>query len=131
MSKFALGSIDSINGKQTFNQLEVNGQKQLDNFESDLSDTTYVSEFKTLLAYMEYVANNKTLPQNKFKDITPKKQKIKEYEFKSKHLRIYAIQQTNGKIIVLCGFKNNQKEDINKFRSLKKQYLDSLVPNNK
>jgi hypothetical protein len=128
MSKFALKEIESINGKQTFNQLEVNGQKQLDTFETDLSDTTYMSEFKTLLTYMEYIANNKTLPHTKFKDITPKKQKIKEYEFKSKHLRIYAIQQPNGKIIVLGGFKNNQKEDINRFRLLKKQYLDSLIP---
>ena len=128
MSKFALKDIESINGKQTFNQLEVNGQKQLDNLEADLSDTTYISEFKTLLTYMEYTANNKTLPQTKFKDITPKKQQVKEYEFKSKHLRVYAIQQVNGKIIVLGGFKNNQKEDIKKFRSLKKQYLDSLIP---
>ncbi|OOV25053.1 hypothetical protein BXU11_16005 [Flavobacterium sp. LM5] len=131
MSKFALKDIESINGKQTFNQLEVNGQKQLDKFEADLSDTTYISEFKTLLTYMEYVANNKTLPQTKFKDITPKKQQVKEYEFKSKHLRVYAIQQTNGKIIVLGGFKNNQKDDINRFRSLKKQYLDSLIPKKK
>lgn len=128
MSKFALRNIEAINGKQTFNQLEVNNQKQLDDFETELSDTTYISEYKTLLTYMEFVANNKTLPNTKFKDITPKKEKVKEYEFKSKHLRIYAIQQTNGKIIVLCGFKNNQKEDINKFRSLKKQYLESLIP---
>ncbi|MDR7211997.1 hypothetical protein [Flavobacterium piscis] len=131
MPKFALSNIEAINGKQTFNQLEVNDQKQLDIFETELKDTTYISEFGTLLTYMEYVANNRTLPHTKFKDITPQKQKVKEYEFKSKHLRIYAIQQMNGKIIVLCGFKNNQKEDINKFRSLKKLYLESLIQKKK
>ncbi|MEA5139920.1 hypothetical protein [Arcicella rigui] len=104
----------------------VDGNGQLDEFENDLKDTTYWSEFKTLLAYMDFVANNRTLPQTKFKDITPAKELVKEYEFKSKHLRIYAIHQPNGKIVILGGYKNNQKNDINKFRSLKKQYLDSL-----
>ena len=75
--------------------------------------------------------NKKTTPlehkKNFHEEIKLKQNQVKEYEFKSKHLRVYAIQQINGKIIVLGGFKNNQKEDINKFRSLKKQYLDSLV----
>ncbi len=126
MPKFVLKNIKSINGKQQFNQLVVDGNGQLDEFENDLKDTTYWSEFKTLLAYMDFVANNRTLPQTKFKDITPAKELVKEYEFKSKHLRIYAIHQPNGKIVILGGYKNNQKNDINKFRSLKKQYLDSL-----
>lgn len=126
MPKFVLKNIKSINGKQQFNQLVVDGNGQLDEFENDLKDTTYWSEFKTLLVYMHFVANNRTLPQTKFKDITPAKELVKEYEFKSKHLRIYAIHQPNGKIVILGGYKNNQKNDINKFRSLKKQYLDSL-----
>lgn len=126
MPKFALENIASVNGKQQFNQLVVDGSGQLDEFENDLKDTTYWSEFKTLLAYMDFVAKNRTLPQNKFKDITPAKELVKEYEFKSKHLRIYVIHQPNGKIVILGGYKNNQKNDINKFRSLKKQYLDSL-----
>lgn len=75
---------------------------------------------------MEYAANGNSLPDTKFKDVTPDGTAVKEYEFKSKHLRVYAIKQTNGKIIVLDGFKTNQKADFKRFRSLKEQYLNSL-----
>ncbi|WP_353076689.1 hypothetical protein [Flavobacterium sp.] len=123
MSKFALHKIETIKGKQVFSQLEINGVKQLDAFEKDLVGTTYESEFKQLLTLMEYVANNKTLPDTKFRDITPQKEKVREYEFKSKHLRIYSIQQFGGKIIVVGGYKKDQKKDIKSFRSIKKQFL--------
>jgi hypothetical protein len=124
MSKFALHNIESINGKQLFFQLEINGIKQLDVFEEELIGTTYDGEFKTALTLMDFIANNRTLPKTKFRDITPKKESVKEYEFKTKHLRIYAINKPGGKIIVLGGFKNNQKSNINLFRSIKKQYLN-------
>jgi hypothetical protein len=72
---------------------------------------------------MEFVANGISLPASKFKDITPKKQIVKEYEFKSRHLRLYAIKTSKGKIVVLCGYKNKQNRDIRTFRSIKKRYL--------
>ena len=75
---------------------------------------------------MEYLGNNKSLPKTKFRDVTPKGEKIKEYEFKSKHLRIYAIQKPMGKIIIPGGYKTNQAKDFIKFRSLKRQLLISL-----
>jgi hypothetical protein len=77
---------------------------------------------------MSFIANLNSLPHSKFKDITPDKEEIKEYEFKSKHLRIYCIKKPNGKIIILGGYKNNQSSDIIKFRSIKQQYLKSLKP---
>ena len=126
MLKFTTERIDAIHCLQQFEQLVVNGDGQLNIFEKDLKDTTYQSEFKTLLTYMEYLGNNGTLPKTKFRDVTPKGEKVKEYEFKSKHLRIYAIQKTNGKIVILGGYKNNQYKDFGRFRSLKKQLLASL-----
>ena len=126
MPKFATERIKTINCLQEFDQLIIDGAGQLDIFERDLSYTTYQSEFRTLLTYMEYLGNNKSLPKTKFKDVTPKGEKVKEYEFKSKHLRIYAIQKLNGKIIILGGYKTNQDKDFIKFRSLKKLLLISL-----
>lgn len=79
-----------------------------------------------LFSYMEFIANGKTLPYTKFKDITPKKEQEKEYEFKTKHLRVYAIKKKNGKIIIMGGYKNSQKKDISKFRSIKEEYIKSL-----
>jgi len=83
MPKFATERIKVISCRQEFDQLFIDGAGQLDIFENDLKGTTYQSEFKTLLTYMEYLGNNKSLPKTKFRDITPKGEKIKEYEFKS------------------------------------------------
>ena len=126
MPKFAINRIETLKCLQEFDQLIIDGEGQLDVFEKDLYDTTYLSEFKTLLTYMEYLGNNRSLPKTKFRDVTPKGEKIKEYEFKSKHLRIYAIQKLNGKIIILGGYKTNQDKDFIKFRALKKKYIDFL-----
>ena len=125
MHTFALEKIDSIKGKQTAEQLFVDGVGQLDSFEKDLIGTTYQGEFNTLLTYMEYICNNNSLPKTKFREIKPSSTP-KEYELKSKHLRLYMIQKPGGKIIIFGGYKTNQANDIGKFKSLKKQYLKSL-----
>ena len=73
------------------------------------------------------VANLKMLPKEKMRDLTPKNEFVKEYEIKTKHLRIYFIhQKQKGKIIILGGFKNMQPKDIERFRVIKKQYLNTL-----
>jgi len=125
MHTFALQKISVIKGIQRFEQLMVDGIGQLDEFEKDVMGTTYSGELKKLFTYMEYLSNNNTLPEKIFRELKPSKNP-KEYEFKSKHLRIYVTQQFSGKIVVIGGYKNSQKQDIKKFRSLKKQYLDSL-----
>lgn len=127
MSNFALKKYELIDGHQEFDLLVVDDKVQFEDFEADLlGNKQYCSELKTIVAYMEAVANNKSVPSTKFKDITPEKETVKEYEFRSKHLRIYAIKKENGKIIILGGFKKNQSKDFIKFRSLKKQYLGTL-----
>ena len=127
MHKFAKERINAINGKLPFYQLVVDGEKALDKFENKL-EKSYGSELRTLITYMEYFATNygsKSLPPKKFKYLDGKKQSdlVKEFEFKSKHLRIYGIIK-DGAIIMLGGYKNSQPEDIIKFRSLKKSYLN-------
>ena len=127
MSIFALKRIESIDSKQSIDKLIINDNCQFDEFEEDiLKDKKYNNELGMIYQYIEYVSNGGSLPINHFNDITPKKEKVKEYEFKTKHLRVYAIKQKNGKIIILGGYKNRQKKDINKFRAIKKQYLQSI-----
>ena len=73
------------------------------------------------------VANLHTLPNTKLRNLTPDKELIKEYELKTKHLRVYFIHlEKTGKIILIGGYKKEQTKDIDQFRSLKKQYLDYL-----
>jgi len=96
----------------------------LDEFEESLEEQ-YKTEMESIYFYMEEVANLRSLPRTKFRELKGVKGNIKEYEFKSKHLRVYAIKQPNCKLVVMCGYKNSQNEDINKFRALKKQYIIS------
>jgi len=126
MSKFALNKIKTIKGKQSFFDLEINGVGQFDSFSKEAA-VQYESELLTLNARMDLVANLERLPKQKFRDITPAKEQVKEYEFKTKHLRLYVIHiEKTGKVVILGGYKNTQKKDFRGFRSLKKQYLNAL-----
>ena len=126
MSKFALKKIKTIKGNQSFYDLEINGVGQFDSFSKEAA-VQYESELLTLNARMDLVANLVRLPKQKFKDITPVKEQVKEYEFKTRHLRLYVIHiEKTGKVVILGGYKNTQKKDFRRFRSLKKQYLKTL-----
>jgi len=124
MGTFVLRKISSLRGFQTFYKLYIDDKCQFDEFESSIKNNERLkNELAKIYAYMEFVANGVSLPSSKFKDITPKKQTVKEYEFKSRQLRLYAIKTSKGKIVVLCGYKNNQNRDIRTFRSIQKRYL--------
>lgn len=127
MCKFALKKIEAINGKQEFDKLEINGICQFDEFENELKgNKKYKAELVSIYAYMEEASINNTLPEKKFKDITPAKETVKEYEFRSKNLRVYAIKKENGKIVIFGGYKNRQKKEMRKFRAIKKEYLEAI-----
>ncbi|MGB8192712.1 MAG: hypothetical protein WCF67_12370 [Chitinophagaceae bacterium] len=138
MTKFVTKPVRAIKGKQRFEELVILsdvrdiGRIGSDNligvweqYENSL-ETKYRSSFNQLMMLMDRVANLKSLPATKFRDVTPEGELIREYEFKAGDLRSYAIKIPNGKLILLGGYKNQQKEDFKRFRSLKKQYLDSL-----
>lgn len=122
MHNFAIQKIEAINAKQDFDKLIVDGKSLLDEFEESLEEK-YKCEMNSIYYYMEEIANCRSLPISKFRELKGGKGSIKEYEFKSKHLRVYAIKQSGGKLVVMCGYKNSQKKDISKFRELKKEYL--------
>jgi hypothetical protein len=128
MPKFDLCKVEAVSAKQELDELVIDGVGQLEAFEATLSEdnSRYISEFRTMISYAEYAANDSSLTQHKFKDVIANGALVKEYEFNSKHLRVYVIRKPNGKIISLGGFKNMQKVDFKLFRSLKKQYLDSI-----
>ena len=130
MSIFALKKIDAIKGKQELVKLKVDDKCPFDEFENGVGKQ-YLSELVGIYHNMQDVADLKSLPDTKFHfyDLN-KKQKnkdgVREFEFKSKHLRVYGITMPNGKIIITGGTKANQKDDQNTFRKLKAQYLESI-----
>lgn len=70
------------------------------------------------------VANQRRLPQERLRDITPSGERVREIELKKGSLRLYMIKDSSH-IIILGGKKNSQGKDIKKFRSLKHQFLES------
>jgi hypothetical protein len=125
MTKFAFKKVEEINCYQDIVKLEIDGSCYFDQFQEEIyrSKSQYISELGMVLQYIERDGNGKHVADKK-KDITPGKAPIKEYEYRTKHLRVYAIRQKDGKIIILGGYKNKQKRDIRKFRKIKKQLID-------
>lgn len=129
MHKFALHIIEAVQGDLKFEKLLVDGVAPFDTFEQNL-EASEKRSLEKIYAYMNDVANKLLLPNTKYKKVSPKKEKVPEYEFKDGNLRVYAISKPGGRIIIMGGYKNRQKKDFIAFRSLKKQYLEQETANN-
>lgn len=125
MYNFALKEISELQGKLKIFKLLVNGSCEYDDFESEIQqEGNLTSELRTIEVRLFEIADLKSLPQSKFKDITPKNDSSKEYEIKTHNLRVYLFHdEYTGHLIVCGGKKGTQKADIKRFREIKKQYL--------
>lgn len=126
MPTFALQKIEAIRGKQEFDKLIVDGKCPFDEFEKSL-EVQFKAEMGGIYHYMEDVANLKSVAPKKFHFYDEGKNGVREFEFKSKHLRVYGITKPNGKIIITGGTKAKQKVEQGEFRRLKNLYLASLA----
>ncbi|NBW35874.1 MAG: hypothetical protein EBR30_12800 [Cytophagia bacterium] len=125
MSKFALGDIPEVKGQIKFKKLIIDGVCQYDEFCRQIErDGNLKKQLIGIVSNMNQVAQMKRLPKEKFKDITPEKELVKEFEIKKGDLRVYIIKD-QGHIVVLGGKKGSQHEDIRQFRSIKSRYLNS------
>ena len=125
MNKFALVKLSQVKGRIPFAMLEIDGVCQFKEFCRQVEqDGNLKKQLTTAMSRMDQVANMQLLPANKFRDITPTKDAVKEFEIKTPDLRIYLIKEL-GHIIILGGKKNTQADDIKKFRSIKQRYLQS------
>lgn len=127
MSKFAVENVYSIKAKEVVDQLTIDDEKVLEIFENELNGTTYKTELNSILLFVEHIANGGSVGR-KCKILKGNKDGVMEYEFISKHLRLYAIQQTGKKIIIFGGTKKkaDSSDNIALFRNLKKDFLNSL-----
>lgn len=128
MSKFALEKKEEIKGKLEFYVLVKDGKNQYEEtIEALKAQGNYDSELITLQTRLQQMAELMLMPKTKCRDITPENEDNKEYELKTKHLRLYVFHlDKKGRVIVFLGKKTSQKKDIKKFRSIKNQYLESL-----
>jgi putative component of toxin-antitoxin plasmid stabilization module len=126
MNKFALKHIDEIVGQIKIFKLMVNNSCEYDEFEKQIeTEGSYTSELVTIQARLQEIADCKLLPKEKFRNITPKKELVKEYEIKTRHLRVYLFhEEKTGRVIVCGGKKVTQQKDMNHFRRIKKEYFN-------
>jgi putative component of toxin-antitoxin plasmid stabilization module len=124
MINFALEEISEISGRIKIFKLFVNGMCYFDEFEKEIAqEGNLISELRTIVTRLHEIADGKLLPELKFRDITPKNEKNKEYEIKTRHLRVYIFHESKtGRIIVSGGKKGTQKTDIKRFRKIKNEY---------
>lgn len=87
---------------------------------------TELGQIQSILEYIGRGEENK-IPPAKFKQLKrDKKDKIVDYEIKTRNLRVYLMKdETLGKLVVLGGKKKTQKKDIKKLRSIKEEYKKS------
>ena len=126
MYTFALQEIEEIKGRLKIFKLLVNGTCEYDEFEKQIeADGNLKSELITIETRLYDIADLKSLPQTKFRDITPKNASNKEYEIKTRNLRVYLFHEKNtGRVIVCGGKKGTQKADIKHFRNIKREYFN-------
>jgi putative component of toxin-antitoxin plasmid stabilization module len=125
MYTFALEEIKEIKGKLKFFKLLINGKCEYDEFEKEIqSEGNLKSELITIESRLHEIADLKLLPKNKFRDITPKNASNKEYEIKTRNLRVYLFhEKRTGHVIVSGGKKGTQKHDIKHFQKIKNEYF--------
>lgn len=125
MRKFALASMEQVKGKISFKKLVIDGRCPFDDFCDQIErEGNLRKQLVGIYSTLNQVANLNRLPSEKFRDITPKKESVKEYEIKKGDLRVYFIKEGDH-IVMIAGKKSTQDEDIAYFRSVKKRYLDS------
>jgi putative component of toxin-antitoxin plasmid stabilization module len=129
MHTFALEEIKEIKGKLKIFKLLINGLCEYDEFEKEIeTEGNLKSELITIVTRLHEIADLKSLPQKKFRDITPKNETNKEYEIKTYHLRVYLFHEKNtGRIIVCGGKKGTQQSDIRHFRKIKREYFNQKL----
>ena len=126
MNNFVLVEIEEIIGQLKIYKLMVNNNCEFDEFEKQIElEASHSSELTTIQTRLYDIAAGKLLPKEKFRNITPKKEMVKEYEIKTRHLRLYLFhEEKTGRIIVCGGKKTSQKKDINHFRRIKNEYFN-------
>lgn len=128
MYNFYLTRLDDVeNPKFQFYLLFCNGKNFFEEFANSLIQKSDKDELDSIRALMDKVDNN-NLPASKFKHIKGGKKDRKDvYEFKSKHLRVYAIKKEPDMYILLGGYKKGQESDIEKVFRYFNNLPDELV----
>lgn len=117
--------MEEVKGPIRFKKLIIDGLCQYDEFCNQIErEGNLKKHLIGIINNMNQVANLRRLPKEKFRDITPYRQAVKEFEIKKGDIRVYVIKE-DGHIVILGGKKSTQDEDYKQFRSIKERYLET------
>lgn len=129
MTKFALEVIelelDEGQIECPFYSITINGRNKFDEFKKFCDKNNFDGEYIKILSLIITIAKGEEykLPATKLKQLKRgKKDKIPDFELKTKHLRLYFIKDSNNRIVIIGGKKKDQLKDINKLRGITKNY---------
>ena len=128
MSKFALEILEEVSGKQKIYKLLNSGRCDFDDFWNEQKkDAIMIKQLAVIQTRLKAVADLKynSLDKTKFKELSrPKNDPYKDYEIKTKNLRLYFFKdEGTGQVIVTGGTKDSQDEDIKRMRVIKAEYF--------
>ena len=130
MPSFTLEEIPIPHARFPIYKLVTNGTCEYDEFEKTIrAEGTYEEELDALDTLFILHAQMERLAPNKYKELsTDKSDPVKDYEFRTRSLRVYLFKLPNGKAIVIGGHndKKQQKQDIARMRRIKKEYYANL-----
>jgi hypothetical protein len=127
MRNFTTKRVERIKADEVVDQLVINDKPVLDIFEEELKGSTFISEYNHIILFVEHVASGGAFGK-KCKVLKGKRKGLMEFEFISKHLRLYAIQQSNKKLLIYGSKKGkaDSSDTIAEFRRICYDYLDQL-----
>lgn len=127
MPKFEVKIYNPYPTKQRVGKLVRDGKVLADEFFDEIKkDANLEPELGELFAHVRTIANGKRLPKNAFRILDLGKLKYTVCEVKSNHLRLYLFQD-NAHIIVIGGKKGDQDGDLEKLKSIIKEYTQENI----
>lgn len=129
MSRFALEPLDTGPSRYKLFKLKNNTRCEYDDFRNDVEKSgTYDHELDIVDTVLLRVSNGEDVPPGRFKPLPlDGKDKIKDYEVRTKNLRVYLFQGPDGRIIVLGAIKTpkGQQQDIDRMRQIKNRFYEA------
>ena len=114
---YEIKDCDLVNNRNgyTFKKMYINGVCQFDDFYEEVYASK--NEYKNLVAIMALMQcfSDILLPKEKFRQIKDL-DRNDIYEFKKKGLRVYVLLCKPDVVIILGGYKKNQKKDISRLK---------------
>ncbi|QDK81231.1 hypothetical protein EXU85_22520 [Spirosoma sp. KCTC 42546] len=127
MRTFALKKLEVAAGRVKFYQIVIDNEDITKEFKEKLKNNKALeSQYKRIFAIISMLSNEERVSgdlNHPMKDSTPGGS---EHEITTDGLRAYYFKHTDGKVIVHFGLKKTQKQDIETFRNLKREFLQTL-----